>query len=472
MNIPDPIRQLLPGIREAFDEQVMREHVQTALFGARDAFVVESCKPDKPLYLPGKCCSLQYELQVRDRASGAVLEPVVVGRVFPDRTSSAAYMSERLVPLVPRARACAELTPFAEPAAVIEPLHMCVHVLPLDGELPALIDATDPARMAGVLRELLPPGFVVEDFRIEVVSYRRRQRCVLRYGVTGREANGGWRRFVAYGKLAPFGRVGLYEQMLTALRAHFEARPGDRLTVPRALGWRPELGLALLEEVPGEAAFGAALRARMGERTSPDAPPLEEMLATCARVAAALHESGLQLGPARPLDQLLAELSRDVEITRGIAPEFAERARGWLLRLANHARRSKPLPARLCHGDFKHPQLLFAGAHTGIVDFDTVCRAEPALDLGNFLAYMRTQIEKMQRRGKTGTAPHDLGERFLGEYARAVGGAVDERRLRDRTAVYEVASLLRMALHSWLKFQDLRLDGSAALLDARMSQLQ
>jgi hypothetical protein len=134
MHIPDSIRQDLPGIVGAFDGQVMREHLQAALFGeARAHFAVERCTPDKPLYTPGKHCSVQYEVHVKDLETGAVFEPVVIGRVFPDRARCSAYVAERLLPLVARARGRADLATFAAPAATIEPLDMCVHVLPLPG---------------------------------------------------------------------------------------------------------------------------------------------------------------------------------------------------------------------------------------------------------------------------------------------------------------------------------------------------
>jgi hypothetical protein len=469
MHIPDSIRQELPGIAGAFDGQLMRGHLQAALFdAARARFSVESCTPDKPLYTPGKHCSVQYEVQAKDLATGAVLEVVVVGRVFPDRARCAAYVAQRLRPLVARARDRADLATFATPAATIEPLDMCVHVLPLDAELPALIEVTDPRRMVEVLRNTLPPRLLrnspaAADCRIELVSYRRRQRCVLRYTIAD---NG--RPLIVYGKLAPLRRGPPYGEILEPLRAHF-AR-GERFTIPRLLGCRPELGLALLEEVPGEAAIGPALRARLCDRPSPSGgQSLNEMLATCARLAAALHGSGLRLGAARTLDDELEARARDVELTRPFAPALAERASGWLQVIVAHARRSEPLPACLCHGDFKLTQLLFDGPRTGMVDFDTICLAEPALDLGHFLAYLGTQIQKIQRGGKAGAAPHDLGEWFLREYLAAAG--VDERRLRSRIAIYEVVSLLRMALHSRQKFQDVRLDGTAALLEERMRLL-
>ena len=44
------------------------------------------------------------------------------------------------------------------------------------------------------------------------------------------------------------------------------------------------------------------------------------------------------------------------------------------------------LPA---HGGFKASQLLFHSHHVFVVDFDGFCLADPALDVGYFLAYLR-----------------------------------------------------------------------------------
>ena len=102
MRIPIHIQQELPGVATAFDESSMRGHLQAALFGAaRPGFTVERCTPNKPLYVPGECCTVQYEFEARDNASGALQARTVVGRVFPDAASCAAYMSDKLTPLTP-----------------------------------------------------------------------------------------------------------------------------------------------------------------------------------------------------------------------------------------------------------------------------------------------------------------------------------------------------------------------------------
>src|SRR5262249_55135453 len=155
-----------------------------------------------------------------------------------------------------------DLAAFASLAAVIEPLDTLVHVWPVDGEMPTLVDATDAARMLEVFRTLLAGELAVEQCRVERVSYRRRQRWGLRYTVSGRAAAGGVRgEKIVYGKLTPYGERALDGPDIEALRSHVLGQSDFRFTVPRSLGWQPDLRLALLEAVPGEARIGAALRA-------------------------------------------------------------------------------------------------------------------------------------------------------------------------------------------------------------------
>ena len=476
MTFPPHLIKDLPGLEAAFDEDVIRGHLQAALFGgAGGRWTLDRAEPDSPLFLPGEGCTVQYECRVKDAADGELYDPIVVGRVFRDRRSCANYMRQKLAPLVERVRKRADLATFANPAAVIEPLHMVVHVWPLDGELPTLIKATDPLYMTGVLAGALSGGFEVETCRVDRVNYRRRSRCVLRYTLTGyAPGSAETQRRVLYGKLTLRGDDRLYGETLAKLRQHFESpRNGEGIAIPRSLGWRPELGLALLEEVPGEAKVGTALRARLKGKAPGEGRPLEAMLSRCVRVAVALHGSGLSFGRERTLEQRLADLANEVEITRAFSPEFADRAAGWLARVAEHAQKIEAVPFRLCHGDFKYAQVFFDGDRVGLVDMDNVCQAEPALDLGQFFAYLRTQARQTPRAESVSPKLEDeLCARFFEEYAAAMAlTAEDAQRLRARATLHEVASLLRVALHSSQKFKQARLDSASALVEERLGGL-
>jgi hypothetical protein len=473
-------QEALPGFATAFDEEAMKGHVEAALFGAdRPSYTVDRCTPTRPLYIPGECCVLRYRFQARNNTSGTVLEPIVMGRVFPNRSTCAAYMSEKLAPLAARMRDRPEVAAFAAPAAMIEALHMVVHVWPVDGELPTLVDATDPRRMIDVLRATLPESlqrqFAVEDCQIERVSYRRRQRCVLRYTIAGRTARSDEvRRLIVYGKVTASGDETLKSLMMDVLRDRIR-QPAAlyRFTLPRSLGARPDLRLSLLEALPGEARIGPALEARLRGQPALDALLLEEMVATCGNVAAMLHASGVALGSPRTLDDELAGLLRQIAMARQFAPSFGARAQSWLERIAVRAEQSEPLMLCFSHGDFKHEQLLFDGASSGLVDFDGICQAEPALDLGKFLAHLRVEADKFQgRESVSSPLGEELAERFLRAYVLAADGQVeDERRLRLRTMLYEAIALLRLALLSQQDLDEPRVERTTALLEERISAI-
>jgi hypothetical protein len=479
LNVGLSPQEALPGLATAFEEEAMKEYVQAALFRTdRASYTVERCTPTRPLYTPGECCLLRYRFRATNSASGEVLEPIVMGRVFPNRPACAAYMSQKLAPLAARMRGRPELAAFAAAAAMIDALNMVVYVWPVDGELPTLVDATDRRRMIDVFRDELPKAlrqpFVVDDCKVELVSYRRRQRCVLRYTVAGTTGGDQVRNLTAYGKVSASGDETLNSRILDALRDRIR-RPAAlyRFTLPRSFGSRPDLQLMLLEALPGEAQIGPALKERSRGQPPPVAPSLEEMVATGGYVAAMLHASGVDLGRPRTLDGELAGLLGQIASVRQFVPSFGARAQSSLERIAALGEQSEPLKPCLCHGDFKHEQLLFDGAGSGLVDFDSLCQAEPALDLGKFLAHLRTEAQKIQRRASVSSPlGEELAEQFLRAYVSAVGGrAEDERWLRLRTTVYETIALLRLALLSHQDLDETRREMTTRLLEERISAL-
>jgi Phosphotransferase enzyme family len=468
----------LPGLATAFDEEAMKGYVQAALFRTdRPSYTVERCTPTRPLYLPGESCLVRYRFRATNSASGEVLEPIVMGRVFPNQSSCAAYMSKKLAPVAARMRGRPEVAAFAEPAAMIDALNMVVHVWPVDGELPTLVDATDRRRMIEVFRDELPKAlrqpFVVDDCRIELVSSRRRQRCVLRYTVAGKTGGDQVRNLTVYGKVTASRNETLNSRMLEDLRDRIrEPAALYRFTLPRSFGARPDLQLMLLEALRGEPQIGPALKARLRGQPPPDAPALEEMVAAGGQVASMLHSSGVKLGRPRTLDDELAGLLGQIASVRRFVPSFGAGAQSWLERIAALAEQSGPLKLSLCHGDFKHEQLLFDGPDRALVDFDAMCQAEPALDLGKFLAHLRTEAQKIQRRASVSSPlGEELGEQFLRAYVSAAGDQMEgERRLRLRTTLYEAVALLRLALRSQQDLDESRVDMTAGLLEERLEE--
>jgi aminoglycoside phosphotransferase (APT) family kinase protein len=468
------LHQELPGLRAAFDEPAMRGYLQRALFGdAAARYTVDRCELDQATYVGGVCAILRYLLAVGDSEGAGGFEALVSGRVFPNQALCDAYVADRLWPAASRMNGREEIAAFARPAAVIEPLHMAIHVFPIDGDLPELQGATDRARLRAVFARTLPAAqarvFEVEDCRVELVDYGRERRATLRYHVSGLARRGGAFEQVVYGKVTGDGSGAMAPSISAALREQLLLRPAERrFAVPDVFYWLPDIQLALLEAIPGQAVIADMVKGRLRGKPEPeDLPPLETLLETCGRIAATLHTSRIALGPRRTLDDELAALRRAFTHIQRVSPELGAEVGRRLDALAVAAARSQPLPACFNHGDFTHGQVLTDGAASGLIDFDSVCQAEPALDLGQFLTYLRLAgLKSKLTPAATDAALDELGERFLRAYLDAAGAAAgDPARLRERVSLYRSASLLRRIARSWQKFKPGRIEGAISLLD-------
>jgi hypothetical protein len=469
----------LPAAQTAFDGAAMRGYLQKALFDSAPAsHTIEQCEPDQSIYT-GECCVVRYQLTLKEHSSGEQLQSLATARIFQDRDAADRYMREKLAPLAARMRGREEVAPFATPVAAIEALNMVVYVFPIDGELPTLVECSDPLRMRSLLTEMLPDArsgrLSIQDCRVELGHYGRQHRCVLRYHILGAAAGDDTpRRALIYGKIAADGRGALAGPVIDALHARVLDRGGYQFNIPQSFGFQPDLQLALFEAIPGVPQVAQLLKARLkGEAPREDGMSLEESIDACARIAASLHTSGIDLGPRRAFEDELANLRAGFALVQPISPELGAQFQIWLDRVADYAANSQPLDLCFSHGDFSYTQLIFAGAQCGLVDFDTVCQAEPALDLGQFLAYIRMAA----RKGKAGADAtsatiEQLCAQFLQTYITAAGDALEDvERVRLRASAYEIISLLRLALHSWQKLKGSRLEYVNSILEERVSCL-
>jgi thiamine kinase-like enzyme len=401
--------------------------------------------------------------------------------LFPNQLACALYMRDKLAPLVALTRGRPDLAPFATPAAMIEPLNMAVHVFPIDGELPALVQATDSDRMRDLFNETLPAALgkslVVEKCDVDLVDYARRYRAVLRYRIEGRRPGSNRiEQQIVYGKVFTNNIGALAGPVTAALREHtLNGDPNFRFNIPRSLSWRPDMQLSLLEAIPGKPLISDLLKARLrGHATEPEMLSLRQMIDACARIAAQMHSSDIQLGRRRTLDDELAMLRKNMSDMRRLSPDLGVQMESWLDQLSVYAEQSDALRLGFCHGDYTYTQVVFEGQQAGLVDFDSVCQAEPALDIGHFLAYLRIAGYKAQKLadGASNTLVEELSERFLTNYLGAMGDRIEDvERLRVRVAIYQMVSLLRRALRSWQKFKGSRLENALALIEEEMACL-
>jgi len=514
-------RHRWPTICTAFDTDVMQSYLQTALVGeANGQFKIVRCKAGKASLLAGDGCLLRYSLHLEDTMKNEHRTSLVLARIFSTAEEAEIYLRQRLVPLVAQMQGRPEIEPFANPVAFLDDLNMVLSVFPIDGELPALIASTDQQQMRSFLHSALtnavgnnPTDTVAIDAcAIEAGHYGRQHRCVLRYEVKGRRLNStaidtgldddgtntagtdnesannesannesaDQLHQVIYGKVAADDRCKIVGAVLTSLQRRLQVQTKRRFRIPRIRGYWPATGLILLEAIPGKPQISELLHARLtGDDGSSTFPiSLEEAIQDCAQVAAALHQVDMAFSENRTFDSELAELQELMTPVQDFSLALSIQLQHTVRRLQSYAETTETLPFCFSHGDYTYTQLIFDEQTCGLVDFDTVCQAEPALDLGQFLAYMRLAA----RKAKAGTPAADesfteadverLGDTFIDIYSRAAGySAENTEQLRRRIAAYEVISLMRITLHSWQKMKSERLEIAATLLEDRVAAL-
>jgi len=414
----------LPHLGAALDPEPMRARLQRLLLDG-SGLIAEACARPRA-ELDGDLCSFQYPLRVRAPLGGHS-ELLALGVMHPSADAAAAFARSALAPVA--ARWSPAQAPAPRAMGVLEGLGMAVSIFPVNAALPALVEATDPRRMAEALGARLAG--------VDLVRLRRSGGAVLLYRLEGG------------GDL--FGKVGYAatgEQAREVLAALADgARP---VACPQVLGRCAELDLTLISRVPGR---------RPDLRSADD---LEAALDGAARVAAAVHTSGIAAGPAHTLEDELARAALAVAVIRDDAPELAVRLSEALERAGAAAARIPAQPAVLAHGDLTPSQLLLDGDRVGLVDFDGVCQAEPAFDLGRFLAYLRAALAR-----SADPAGEALGARLLAAHTAWGGPAAS----RQRVEAWATASVVQMAAHRWGQLKPARLRLACALLEDQLARL-
>ncbi len=423
------LRRRFPHLGAALDPEGMRARLQRLLLDGTGVIALACARPRAEV--DGDVCRLQYPLSVD--GDGGPGELLVTATMFTDCAAAARHAAERLAPPASRWRALGLRGP--RPMALVADMAMAVAVHPVDGEVPALVEATTPERVTAALRGL---GIGSGLRAIELVRRRRDGGCVLRYVLDDGS--------VVFGKAGYAGAAAAVRRPLLDLAARPLASTDRTVAYPHVLGHVDELDLSLVACIPG---------------ARPDPRSDGEAVVDAAAVAAAtIHGSGLRAGPRHRATDEIARGRRAVAHIAADAPALA----GWLGAVLDSV---SPLaraqePALLSHGDFTPSQLLLDGRRIGIVDFDDLRRAEPAYDLGRFVAYLDAALPLSD--GDRGDA---LTARLLASYRTLSGGPVSV----ERVDLYAVTSLVQMAAHRCRQLKASRLRTACALLERRAARV-
>jgi hypothetical protein len=291
--------------------------------------------------------------------------------------------------------------------------HMRAFAFPDDPKLGGLATAMDPRTVTDAVG--------AEGARVEatLLRYRPGKRATIRFDVRSRSTT-----------LTLIGKV--YASGAKAAAVHDETRrlapaivDHPALQVAPSEAFLPEIPMVLWRPIDG--------------------PEMEPQLDTAhgvglvrsaAAAVAALHGAPLVSERRRPGTAEVVRFRHRATNAGRVAPDVGAALLSWTDALEDAAAELALAPMALVHGDCKPSQFRITDAGLALLDFDHCGVADPASDVGTFLASLR------QRSRRALEAP------FLEAYVAAVPA---DPTVADRARWYMSAALLRKALRAFAR---------------------
>jgi aminoglycoside phosphotransferase len=302
-----------------------------------------------------------------------------------------------------------------------------------DRKLPALKLALNSEAMQTRLAQALPTlfGDAQEEaaflssersrtVRVQhrVLKYKPGKHCVIEYFLESDGRPARWPRVIGKIYRDERGRR-MFENLQNLwLAARTSATP---FGMPQPLGYLTELGMVIQEAMPGQ-----PLRNMLEDEN------LAGVIRLVARNLSVLHRLPLaSLEKSGMRDHLKKYCHPGPELLMEAYPQLAAQVEAILAKLLDETRRNHFLLSPV-HGDLGLDQILLAGDQVYFIDFDGLCLAHPALDLGNFLVALRFYL---------GARGEKFAEIFLARYLEEQGA---ERV--EGLAVYQAFACLRRVM--------------------------
>jgi len=311
-----------------------------------------------------------------------------------------------------------------------EDIGLSVQAFPADSSLPALAASCDTTPHSTLFEALQSAARVqlgddtwqLVSARAVPVRYKPANRCVIRYQLAlehGKDDGATTRNLTLFGKVYTDPEQArsvqalqqrLYDEQVSKTKVAKDV-PSDEETpliahgggsplLPRPLGMIESLGLTFNAAVQptniheqlltGTHALRPKMEKGKGGEITALVIPTEELWLTAIALAS-LHTSEVRPDEKAPRTGT-KEAKRARERTSLIAGHNSAQAEEVLKladQLATRLEMLQPDVYRPAHGGFKASQLLFHSHKVFVVDFDGFCLADPALDVGYFLAYLR-----------------------------------------------------------------------------------
>jgi hypothetical protein len=361
-------------------------------------------------------------------------------------------------------------------------LRLALEPQPPDAALPALPVLTDPEQARALLEQGIRQGApaTYHDFRLaaaqpRVMRYSPGSRCTILYHLAypaDRRTADHWPDIV----VAKTYHRDKGRQAYEAMRALWDSplATGDVVAIAEPLAFLPEWNVLVQGPVREEQTLQDLIRAALRTGTPEVPAALDENLRKAAAGLAALHDAPVQPRDTRVWADELAEVRQVNDRLSAVIPALAGALAPLLTCLEAQSAAIPADPAVPAHGTFRPAQVLLHQGRIGFIDFDSFCRAEPALDVALF-------IEKVKDLGLSadpGDAddaddiPLDPAARpaRLAQVEAFCATFLDAYRAQrpisaQRIALWETLYLLTLVLHCWTKVKPARLVHSMFLLE-------
>jgi aminoglycoside phosphotransferase (APT) family kinase protein len=202
----------------------------------------------------------------------------------------------------------------------------------------------------------------------------------------------------------------------------------------------------------------------------PGATDAFEVVRRSARALAELHTSDLDTGEltTRTGADEAGKAAKRATLIEGYVPELAPEVRRTAGELCDALAALPSDTLRPGHGSYKLSQLLVRAGEVFLVDFDQFCLADPALDVGYFLAYLRPAGLWYRRNGRRAwfeAAADAFRSAYLERLAERGESAATGAGIAGRAPVFEAALLLKIAARRANRLHSPRPGEVAAILD-------
>ena len=446
MNIGDVVsgRAKLKGIRWALlsvtAHKVLADQLRALL---PDGAAVGPCLLREARFKPGRKITAYYDALVNtENPEGHHVRPIAVTWRPSTRADRNAEHEETLGLAKIQAEAVRHgvAAPFLGLMADLPEWNMHIRVSPLDPRFTQLVRVSDPLYVRAMLEETYAAGNAawhqrrISDYTVTSIKYRPGKKHVLRYDprdpVTG---------------AAVFAKLYICKEEARAFRvaqgtADWLAECGQGVNSLRPLGYVAQDAVVLYPQLCGVPLSDYTRR-------------LNRVAARCLHQAGvavcALHHLPVALAGRPERHDFAAEIRWIVQKSHHIPvllPEVGSAIAAVLDRARELHERLPQEPATFTHRDLKTEHIWVASDGLTVMDFDSSRPADPALDVGYFLADWQFRHAAWPQAGL-----EKVRESFLAGYA---PGAPKERLTRAR--LYEAVELVKCAVrrvqvfeHDW-----------------------